>query len=312
LVGLNLKEVECRMKISSFIKFASFGAGTVMFRGRKPIIGEVILTDRCNLSCLHCAVNNITSVIYPYGQIRREMQLLYDQGVRILLFFGGEPFIWQDSGKTLKDLAAEAKEMGFLYVIVVTNGTFPLDLPSADMVMVSLDGGREKHNEIRGDTYDRILGNIRTAASPNICLYMALNKINKDEISSVCSVAAEEPNVRSVSFNFHTPYPGTEHLSLSIEEKAQCCQIIENMMDQGMPVLNLRSAFPYLINNNFPVPCYQCVIIENGKQSFCGRCIDIPGLCSKCGYFFAAEYSLAFQGNIRVIIEMLRTYLKYT
>jgi len=300
------------MKISSFIKFAAFGAETVMFRGRKPIIGEVILTDRCNLSCLHCAVNNITSVIYPYGQIRREMQQLHDQGALILLFFGGEPFLWKDSGKTLKDLAAEAKEMGFLYVIVVTNGTFPLDLPSVDMVMVSLDGGREKHNEIRGDTYDRIIGNIRTAASPNICLYMAINKINKDEISSVCSVAAVEPNVRSVSFNFHTPYPGTEQLSLSKSEKEQCCREIENMMDDGMPILNLRSAFPYLINNNFPVPCYQCVIIENGKQSFCGRCIDIPGLCSKCGYFFAAEYSLAFQGNIRVIIEMLHTYLKYT
>lgn len=62
------------------------------------------------------------------------------------------------------------------------------------MIMVSLDGGREKHNEIRGDIYGRIIGNIRTATSPNICLYMALNKINKDEISSVCSVAAEEPN----------------------------------------------------------------------------------------------------------------------
>jgi len=230
----------------------------------------------------------------------------------ILLFFGGEPFLWQDSGKTLKDLAAEAKDMGFLYVIIVTNGTFPLDLPSADMVMVSLDGGREKHNQIRCETYDRKIANIRSAASPNICLYMAINQINKDEISTVCSVADEEPNVRSVSFNFHTPYPGTENLSLNMEEKAQCCKTIEDMMDKGKPVLNLRSAFPYIISNNFPVPCYQCVIIEDGKQCVCGRCVEIPGLCSKCGYFFAAEYSLAFKGNIRVILEMLRTYMKYT
>lgn len=133
--------------------------------------------------------------------------------------------------------------MGFLYVIVVTNGTFPIDLPAADMIMVSLDGGREKHNEIRGDTYDRIISNIRNAANPNICLYMALNQINKDEISAVCKVAAEEPNVRSISFNFHTPYPGTEQLSLSKAEKADCCRTIGDMMDQGIPVLNLRSAF---------------------------------------------------------------------
>jgi hypothetical protein len=45
--------------------------------------------------------------------------------------------------------------------------------------------------------------------------------------------------------------------------------------------------------------------------SVCGRCIDIPGICEKCGYFFAAEYALLFQGNVKIIVEMLTTYLKY-
>lgn len=31
----------------------------------------------------------------------------------------------------------------------------------------------------------------------------------------------------------------------------------------------------------------------------------------QCGYFFAAEYSLVFQGNIRVVMDMASTYLKY-
>jgi hypothetical protein len=51
--------------------------------------------------------------------------------------------------------------------------------------------------------------------------------------------------------------------------------------------------------------------MEDGKLSVCGRCIDVPGLCEKCGYFFAAEYTLVFHGNIKVAAEMLRTYLKY-
>jgi hypothetical protein len=34
-------------------------------------------------------------------------------------------------------------------------------------------------------------------------------------------------------------------------------------------------------------------------------------LCEQCGYFFAAEYALVFKGNIRVIFDMLKTYLKY-
>ena len=53
------------------------------------------------------------------------------------------------------------------------------------------------------------------------------------------------------------------------------------------------------------------VVIENGKISTCGRCIDVEGLCSECGYFFVAEYTLLFGGNIKIIFEMLRTYLKY-
>ena len=83
------------------------------------------------------------------------------------------------------------------------------------------------------------------------------------------------------------------------------------MIKECVPVFNLRSAFPYLINNSFPTPCYQCVVIENGKLSTCGRCIEIPGLCKECGYFFVAEYTLLFRGNPRIILEMLMTYLKY-
>ena len=83
------------------------------------------------------------------------------------------------------------------------------------------------------------------------------------------------------------------------------------MMKEGAPVFNLKSAFPYLIRNSFPTPCHQCVVMENGKLSICGRCIEVEGLCEKCGYFFVAEYTLLFRGNIRIILEMLMTYLKY-
>lgn len=98
---------------------------------------------------------------------------------------------------------------------------------------------------------------------------------------------------------------------MSVSEKEQCCDLISEMMAEGMPIFNLKSAFSYIIRNNFPTPCHQCVVMENGKLSTCGRCIDIEGLCNECGYFFAAEYALVFQGNVRVIFDMLRTYLKY-
>lgn len=299
------------MKASSFLYFAGFGIKTILFRKKKPILGTVIVTDKCNLKCKHCSVNNLTAVIHPYKQIRSEMQQLYDMGVRILFFCGGETFLWKDGEKTIRDLVIEAKQMGCLIVNVVTNGTFPIDLPEADLILLSLDGDKERHNIIRGDTYDTIMKNIQNATSDNICFYMAVNRINKNAIRDVCLTARDTKNVRAVSFNFHTPYPDTRELALSKEEKVACCNEIEKMMKAGVPVFNLKSAFPYLINNSFPTPCHQCVVIENGKLSTCGRCIDIPGLCDECGYFFVAEYTLLFMGMPKIITEMLRTYLKY-
>ena len=305
------KGINAAMKISSFIHFAKFGISTILFKRKDPILGTVILTDKCNLKCKHCSVNNITSVIHPYKQIKSEMRRLYNMGVRILFFCGGETFLWRDGKRALRDLVIEAKRMGFLIVNVVTNGTFPIDLPEADLILLSLDGDKKRHNMIRGDTYDSIMENIKNATSDNICFYMAINKINKGAIRGVCQKARDMKNVRAVSFNFHTPYPDTRELKLTKKEKARCCRVIAQMMKEGAPVFNLKSAFPYLIDNSFPTPCYQCVVIENGKISTCGRCIDVPGLCDECGYFFVAEYTLLFRGNIRIIFEMLRTYLKY-
>ena len=299
------------MKVSSFMHFLGFGLKTVLFRKKDPILGTVIVTDKCNLKCKHCSVNNITAVVHPYAQIRAEMQQLYDMGIRILFFCGGETFLWKDGDKTIKDLVIEAKKMGFLIVNVVTNGTFPIDLPEADLILLSLDGDKERHNAIRGDTYDTIMQNIKNATADNICFYMAINQINKDAIRDVCLTARDTKNVRAVSFNFHTPYPDTRELALSKEEKKQCCDVIKQMMKENVPVFNLKSAFPYLIENKFPTPCHQCVVIENGKFSVCGRCIDVPGLCEECGYFFVAEYTLLFRGNLKVVFEMFRTYLKY-
>ncbi len=299
------------MKMSSFLHFAGFGIKTILLRKKDPILGTIILTDKCNLKCKHCSVNNITAVVHPYEQIRNEMTQLYEMGIRILFFCGGETFLWKDGEKTLRDLVTEAKQMGFLIVNVVTNGTFPIDLPEADLLLLSLDGDREHHNAVRGDTYDTIMENIRNATSDNICFYMAINQINKDVVRNVCELARDTKNVRAVSFNFHTPYPDTRQLALSKEDKKQCCQVIRQMMKEGAPVFNLKSAFPYLINNDFPTPCHQCVVMENGKLSVCGRCIEVPGLCEECGYFFVAEYTLLFRGNIKIVWEMLRTYLKY-
>lgn len=107
---------------------------------------------------------------------------------------------------------------------------------------------------------------------------MAINQINRTP-SAMC---AGPPGIRKMCGPFPLisipPYPDTRELSLSREEKASCCRVIEEMMEEGVPVFNLKSAFPYLIDGSFPTPCRQCVVMENGTLSTCGRCISVPDL----------------------------------
>ncbi len=243
------------MKLTSLFRFGAFGLSTILWKRKKAILGTIILTDQCNLRCRHCAVNNLTAAMHSYDKIQREMRQLYQMGIRILFFCGGETFLWRDGEKTLRDLVIEAKKMGFLIVNVVTNGTYPLDLPEADLILLSLDGDERRHNMIRGDTYRQIMSNVDRAAAANICFYMAINQINKDCIRSVCEAAKTKNAVRAVSFNFHTPYPSTEELALTQEEKAECCDEISRLMAEGFPIFNLKSAFPHIIDNSFPTPC---------------------------------------------------------
>ena len=83
------------MRKAHFAKLALFGLKTILFKMKRPILGTIILTDRCNLSCKHCAVNNQTGVLHPYAEMRAEMERFYEEGIRILFFCGGEPMIWR-------------------------------------------------------------------------------------------------------------------------------------------------------------------------------------------------------------------------
>lgn len=285
-----------------------FWLSTVRFHRRDPIIGSLIVTDRCNLACRHCAVANLRKVDYPFGSLQRDLRRLWAEGVRILLLYGGEPLLWHDGALTLRDVIAEARATGFGWVGVVTNGTRGVDLPEADLVLVSLDGTREHHDAIRGRTHDRVLAAIGAATSPNLCLYMAVNRVNVDDVGVVADLACSLPAVRGVAYNLHTPYPGTEGLALDPEQRRGVCDRIAALIRDGYPVVNLASALPRIADLSAPRPCSQCVVVEDGEQWTCGRCIEIPGLCEQCGFLFAAELSLLFRGDPAVVAEVIRRY----
>lgn len=249
--------------------------------------------------------------MYPYDDIMDEMIKMYKEGIRILFFCGGETTLWKDDDKTLRDLIKAARAIGFLIVNVVTNGTTYLNIPEADIIFLSLDGLEKTHNYIRGDTFNTIMKNVEDAKNCNICVYMAINNKNLQDIEGLCKLVLENPNLSSISFNFHTPYEGTETLKLTQDEKENAVDTIKKLIKKGYPIFNLYTALDYYLKNKWKRPSYQCIVSENKRRYVCGRCVEINGLCEECGYLFAVEFSLLCSGNIKVIFDMIRTYLKY-
>lgn len=102
------------------------------------------LNESCNLHCQYCyhVMNGEewSHLQQPLPHIQRTMASLHAGGVTRLYFVGGEPFLRKD----LKDIAGEAKQLGF-ETAVTTNGTVRRRYQDAslmglfDLVEVSLD-----------------------------------------------------------------------------------------------------------------------------------------------------------------------------
>lgn len=125
------------------------------------------LTRECNLRCAHCF--NASSAPIP-GEMTTDEMMLNLEGLRKdnifdLRFTGGELTVRRDWYEILE----RAKELGFA-VSVNTNGVYrdfdetidklvALDL---DQITVSIDGNKEDHERIRGNsTFDKSMKTLR-------------------------------------------------------------------------------------------------------------------------------------------------------
>lgn len=299
------------MQISSYAFFARHALATLATGRHIPILGTVILTDRCNLHCRHCAVNNVQGRMATWHEVRSDLEHLFARGVRILFFCGGEVFLWKDGEHGLDFLVREARRMGFRIVNIVTNGTLGISVPGVDVTFLSLDGLKEQHDLIRGETFDTILSNLDRAPKANVCVYMAINQRNLQDIRSLAEFARTHPRLNAISFNLHTPYPGTESLTLTESQKHAAIEEIRALIHEGFPVFNLASTLDAFLANQWPRPCPECLVMESGKEFVCGRCSAIPGMCKVCGYLFAVEFSQVYSGNLAAATEALLRWPRF-
>ena len=281
---------------------------TAVVGRRKPLQSVVFISDRCNLSCRHCSVyNHQAPVDKSTEQIREELEFCLSQGSRFVDFEGGEPFLWRDGGRTVNDLCRMARSMGFYSCTITTNAQLPFDGSVADSIWVSLDGVGESHERIRGKgTFARLEKNIAGCGCRNLSANMAVNVLNADAVAETIEYVAASPYFRMISLNFHTPFPGTEHMALDPDRKREIIDLILGYKKRGYPIMNSVSGLRKMKDNDFVMRCWMTnFIFADGTRS--PRCIGYEqGICAKCGFCMAGEESAVMELRPDTILSGLR------
>ncbi len=264
----------------------------VRFLGkRKPLQTVLFISDECNLSCKHCTIfNNLNPTVKSIDQIRDDLLYSYKLGSRFIDFEGGEPMIWRDGDKDINNLIALAKEIGFFSTTVTTNAQIDFKNCAADSIWVSMDGIGKYHDNIRGEgTFAKLEKNIANSNHKALSVNMVINSQNYSNVEEAIVYAKQNPAIKSISLNFHTPYSGTEELFLDWDLRCQVIDKIIEMKRKKFPIMNSESGLKIMKNLNFKKVCWICnfILTDGTRLSECvGKSYN---MCDQCGLCMAGE-----------------------
>jgi len=279
---------------------------------KKPLQTVIFISDRCNLACKHCTVYQIKDPITKsYEKIREELEYSYKQGSRFVDFEGGEPTLWKEGDKDLNSLIRLAKEIGFYSTTITTNAQLPFTGSEADSIWVSLDGLGRYHDEIRGKgAFERLEKNIASANHPRLSVNMVINAKNYPSVEETIEYAKNNPNIQSISLNFHTPYPGTEYLFLDWEKRSEVIDLIIRKKKEGYPIMNSVSGLKLMKHNNFKKQCWvtNFILSDGTRLTECAG--KTAGVCDQCGLSMAGEMNAVFNLKPDTILAGLTLRVK--
>ncbi len=261
--------------------------------GRKrPLLAGFKITHKCNLKCRACPFWRRDWNQMSYSLALETLRRLYREGVRLLIIEGGEPFLWRDNGYELEDVVREAKKL-FFCTAIVTNGSLPLET-TADVVWVSIDGLPDSHNLNRGNSFDRIVANIRASSHPKILANVTFNCFNWREVDELIEFLSGL--VKGITFQFYYPYTGSEDLSLTPEQREWVLNRLAALKERGYPILASRKTLEALKDNSWR--CHDWLIASADPDGTIHIGCYLKGrdriMCDKCGFAAHTEMSLAF------------------
>lgn len=258
---------------------------------KRPLQTVLFITDYCNLQCKHCTPSGHGCTrMKSYEEIRNELLYAYEQGSRFVDFEGGEPTLWRDGAYRLNDLYHLAKKIGFFSCTLTTNGQRDFRDTLADSVWVSVDGYGAYHDAVRGmGTFARLDRNIRKSGHPALSIAMAVNRINRPSVRELAQYAKDTPAVQSIAFNLHTPFLGTEDLTLDWGERCEVIDEILALKKSGYPIMNTASGLKTMKRRGFPKDCWiaNYILLDGTRLTECPG--NTLGVCDDCGFCMSGE-----------------------
>ncbi len=283
----------------------------IFFKVNTPILGGFKLTHRCNLRCYHCPFWGRTGKELSFAEVKNILDKMHEMGVRIMIFEGGEPFLWQDGDKDIRDVVNYAKKKYFS-VGITTNGTLSMKGIPSDVLWVSFDGMRETYSKIRGDVFDRIVKNIDESDHKNLYANITINRINESELEEMVKFLSEK--VKGITIQFHYPYGGEEdkELFIPLTERIGILDRLINLKKAGYPVMDTYKALNLMKNNDWK--CHDWLIANANPDGTVSQGCYIKNRgevnCQYCGFAAHAEISLGFDLHFPSI-NMGRKIFKY-
>jgi len=277
-----------------------------IFKKNTPLIAGLSITDKCNLRCRHCRVADRGKEDLNFEESIAILDSFYKEGGRSVYFQGGEPFMWHDRQHGLEDIVERAHDIGFLTVVIYTNGTIPIKT-SADTVFTSVDGLQETHDYLRGETFDRIMKNIHESEHPSLYINYTINNYNKDEIEEFCEHINKIDQIRGIFFYIHTPYYGYDDLYIEPNERNE---ILLRLLDckKKYKILNSRAGLKSALKNDWKRPLDICRVYEKGNMYECCSFPGDPELCKNCGYLSYAEIDQTLKLKPSAILSALKYF----
>jgi len=279
------------------------------FGRKRALVNTMMIHYRCNLRCKHCSVyenaeklSHSSSLSYDFAV--EEMRKKYREGARIVFFEGGEPTLWRDGDRGLRDLIKAAKEIGYFTTGYTTNGTQEI-VQESDAISVSLDGPKEVHDRIRGEgVFDQLMANLEKVQNPNVFANMVVMKENLAYLRQTAEVVKSNPHINGLMINFLTPPPQSQ--ALSMEEKRKVVDEALALKKEGYPILNTKAALKELLIEDYGDRCPKWVssFVLPGPYYFSGCPMEGTDACKQCGFDAVREYALITRGNPLAITQM--------